>query len=94
MSTGTNVHFFSTAVRGHGLIDIQPRPGIPGLTSASNVLAAVTEIGIFNGVARPFIGSASIQVLNIAPHDGIIETRLNIDWDEDIEVRVGYVIWP
>jgi hypothetical protein len=63
--------------------------GVSG--TRSNILAAVTELDP-NGL--PFIGAASIQVLNIAPVEHGARVRVNAQWDSDIHVRLALVIWP
>jgi hypothetical protein len=75
--------------RGHGVLDVDvPLPVGPD----SKVVASATELGIFNGEEAPFIGLASIQVVNIAPGVGSARIRVNIMWNDDLNVRVNGVV--
>jgi hypothetical protein len=92
--------FFSFSVHGNGVIDRTVHPGM-GINKDSNVFAIAQEMGIIDGVARPFIGNASIQVLQVCPGiegltpvDGAVSLRINVMFDVAIEVRVCLVIFP
>ena len=101
MSNVTDGQFFSFALRGQGVIDTTVHPGM-GINKDSNVFATVHEIGVIGGVARPFIGIASIQVLQIAmgigennaPMDGAISIRIQVLSNEALDIRVCLLIFP
>jgi|HubBroStandDraft_6_1064221.scaffolds.fasta_scaffold523039_1 hypothetical protein len=64
-----------------------------GVTREATILASATEIG--GGTpGHPFIGSASIQVLNIAPGNNEFGFRINVEWPLPLAVWVKFVIWP
>ncbi len=77
--------------RGHGVVDVDvPQPPV---RSDSIAVASAAELGIFGGEEQPFIGNASIQVVNIAPQDnGVLRVRVNIMWDNDLNVRINGVV--
>jgi len=64
-----------------------------GITRDSTVFATATEMGNLDGAFRPFIGLASIAVLNVAPQDnGNVDFMINVDWGEDLDVRVSLML--
>ena len=85
--------FFSTTTLSNGVQDVPmqlpPEWGVTG--NRSNILAAACEL---NEAEQPFVGKASVQVLNIAPGDNSVVVRLNILWDYPINVRLAIVVWP
>jgi hypothetical protein len=58
---------------------------------SSNILAAATQR---DGTGSPFIGDASIEILNIAPFENGVKVRVNVLWNSPIEFRLAFVIWP
>lgn len=85
--------FFSTLETFNGvqLVNV-PLPSSFGVTSLrSNILVAATQL---DGTGAPFIGDASIQVLNIAPADNGVKVLVNVLWNSPIEIRLAFVIWP
>lgn len=63
------------------------------VNSKSRVLASISEIGVFDGQWKPFMGAASCEVHNVVPHDdGIVIVRGFIGWDRDINVRLSVLV--
>jgi hypothetical protein len=85
--------FFSTLETFNGvqLVNVT-LPSSFGVTSLnSNILVAATQL---DGTGSPFIGDASIQILNIAPADNGVKVLVNVQWNSPIEIRLAFVIWP
>jgi len=60
------------------------------VNSVSQVTASICEIG---SDGTPFIGAADMSILNVAPHDdGSIDVRWNVNWPEDLSVRLNFII--
>lgn len=70
------------------------RLDLTGFVNArSRVFASISEIGVFGGEWKPFMGLASCQVHNIVPHDdGIVIVRGHIGWEHDINVRLSVLV--
>jgi hypothetical protein len=84
---------FRKNVNGHGVIDVVLHPSSATITRTSLVLASATELSFDASGERPFIGAASVEVLNIAPQDnGTALCRVNILWDHDLNVRITYTV--
>jgi hypothetical protein len=63
------------------------------VNSRSRVFVSISEIGVFGGQWKPFMGLASCQVHNVVPHDdGIVIVRGHIGWDRDINVRISVLV--
>ena len=61
----------------------------------SVVLASACELIFVDGIDRPRVGAASIQVMNIAPQDnGNVDFILSIGWESDLPCRVCLVVIP
>jgi hypothetical protein len=78
---------------GHGLYVYHAR--IPGVDRTSCVLGTITEItGAPNEpIEFPFIGEASMAIMNIAPRDdGVVDLMLTINWQTDIFFRLQ-LLW-
>jgi hypothetical protein len=84
---------WTALVRGHGVIrKIVTNPNLK-ITQDSIVHVTATEMGDLDGGFRPFIGAASIEVLNVAPQaNGNVDVRINILWDSDLDVRLSYTL--
>jgi hypothetical protein len=67
---------------------------LTGIVNAySRVFVSISEIGIFDGQWKPFMGLASAEVHNVVPHDnGIVIVRGYIGWDSDINVRLSVFV--
>jgi hypothetical protein len=60
------------------------------VNGVSQVSVSICEIG---SDGTPFIGAADMSVLNVAPHDdGSIDVRWNVNWPEDLSVRLNFII--
>ena len=63
------------------------------VNSRSRVFVSISEVGVFGGQWKPFMGSASMEVHNVVPHDdGIVIVRGFIGWDSDINVRLSVLV--
>ena len=61
--------------------------------SRSRAMVSISEIGLSGGRWMPFMGSASLQLHNVVPHDdGIVIVRGFIGWDSDINVRLSVLV--
>jgi hypothetical protein len=61
--------------------------------SRSRVFVSISEIGLFGGQWKPFMGLASCEVHNVVPHDdGIVTVRGQIGWERDINVRLSVLV--
>ncbi|MCX4750495.1 hypothetical protein OG455_34145 [Kitasatospora sp. NBC_01287] len=63
---------------------------VPGVTSDSVVMVSMTELA--NGSNLPFVGDATLTVHNVAPGNGTVQLRGEVDWDSDLSVRVSFLI--
>jgi len=70
------------------------RLDLRGIVNAySRVFVSISEIGVFDGRWKPFMGLASAEVHNVVPHDdGIVIVRGYIGWDSDINVRLSVFV--
>lgn len=86
----TNVTWFQFADH-HGF---ERRLDLTGfVNSRSQVFVSISEIGLFDGEWKPFMGSASMEVHNVVPHDdGIVIVRGNIGFDHDVNVRLSVLV--
>jgi hypothetical protein len=63
------------------------------VNSRSGVFVSISEIGLFDGEWKPFMGLASMEVQNVVPHDdGIVIVRGAIGWDRDLNVRLSVFV--
>jgi hypothetical protein len=79
---------------GHGQYIYHAR--IPGVTRSSCVLGTITEITGAPGepISFPFIGEASMAIMNIAPRDdGIVDLWILINWQTDIFFRLQLLVF-
>jgi hypothetical protein len=69
--------FFSTLENFNGVQIVNVNlPASFGVTPlSSNVLVAATQL---DGTGSPFIGDASIEILNIAPFENGVKDRVNV----------------
>lgn len=81
---------------GSGTFDLRFPFGSP-INRHSRVVASITEIAQPPGgpLDYPFIGSASMRVLNIAPQDsGDVLVRVEINWSSRLNWRMTFFIDP
>jgi hypothetical protein len=63
------------------------------VNSSSAVFVSISEIGVFGGEWKPFMGLASMEVHNVVPHDdGTVIVRGHIGWDRDVNVRLSVFV--
>jgi hypothetical protein len=64
------------------------------VTDHSTVLASASEYEDFdrNGYPSDFTGDARITIHNVSPSKGQVTVWLEINWDDDIPVRVDYLL--
>lgn len=55
----------------------------------SRVFVAIGE-GAANG--GKFMGAARFTLYNVAPQDGLISIRIDVDWDSPLRVYVDYLV--
>jgi hypothetical protein len=65
----------------------QKRFGFPGMAPGNAAFVSLTEYDFNTG--NPFIGVASMKVYNVAPGDGFVDVRGEIDDDNDLNIRVS-----
>jgi hypothetical protein len=81
--------------RGHGSTPVPFPFGTQWVNRHSRVVASICEIAQPPGEALdyPFIGAASMQILNIAPDDtGTVWVWLSVNYDIDLNWRVSFHI--
>jgi hypothetical protein len=101
MNPAAETYFFSTTINGMGVRDEVFHPNqvdgrIPVINELSNVLAAGAEV-TNDGV--PFQGDASVEILNVfcsadPEGSGSVHVRLNILWNQPLNIRIAFAIWP
>jgi hypothetical protein len=76
----------------NGVVDCTFSSG--GINHQSVVLVAASEGDAGDSTASPqrFVGSATIQVDNIAPFDGGVTFRVNVLWDSPLSVWTDIVV--
>jgi hypothetical protein len=62
---------------------------VPGMTPGHHAVASLTEVG--DGDV-PFLGDATMKVYNVVPHYGSVEVRGEVDWDNDIRIRITVMV--
>jgi hypothetical protein len=78
--------------RGHGKFIYHVR--LPDIDRHSCIWGTITEITQPPGepLDFPFIGDASMAILNVAPLDnGVVDVWCQINWDSDLNFRVQLV---
>jgi hypothetical protein len=76
----------------HGLfkLDMGFPPSL-GIHPQSQIVASMTEL---NSRGLPFLGHATMQVLNIAPQEnGTVQLLGHVDWTRPLPVRVNFVVF-
>ncbi|MDJ1136816.1 hypothetical protein [Streptomyces iconiensis] len=58
----------------------------------TNVYVSLCEVNRTNN--SPFLGNASMKVYNVVPYNGFADVRGEVDWDEDIRIRLSIYITP
>jgi len=83
------VHHFDES--GHGIF-MRTYRGL-GVNRDSTVLASASEMHFADGLVRPFIGNAFVQVVSIAPQDnGNVDVKIHVDWNTDLPYRVSLAV--
>jgi hypothetical protein len=80
-------------IRGHGNF-IQP-VNIAGVNRHSAVFATICELSQPPGepLDFPFIGGASMAIMNIAPQDnGTVLLWVSVNWDSDLNIRIQLLV--
>jgi hypothetical protein len=78
---------FERFIRAHRIFNTDV--GAPGVRPNSHAVASLTEIGPPD---NPFMGSASMKVYNVAPGIDRVFVRGEIDWDDDLDIRVTVLV--
>ncbi|MFF1379286.1 hypothetical protein [Streptomyces sp. NPDC058308] len=60
---------------------------IPGTVPGNLVFASLTECAV--GSNTPFLGAATMHTYNVVPGDGHVLIRGEVDWDDDLLIRVS-----
>jgi hypothetical protein len=76
--------------RGHG--DVILRLTASTVRADSLVFASASEFN--TGFDRRFIGAARVQVLNVAPQDGMVLVWLSVQWSSDLNIAISLVVDP
>ncbi len=82
---------------GHGTFVIAFPFGPNLINRHSRVVASICELSQPAGgpLDWPFIGDASMQILNIAPEDGgNVYMRISVGWDSTLNWRATFFIDP
>ena len=61
-------------------------PNWGAINNNSTVLEAISEYYLVP--TDRFIGSASMQIFNIAPYNGGVEALVYVNWGSDLDVRL------
>jgi hypothetical protein len=80
---------------GHGTFPIAFPFGTNTVNRHSRVVCSICEIAQPPGetLDYPFLGSASMQILNVAPDDtGTVNVLMAVNWDSDLNWRVFFYI--
>lgn len=80
---------------GHGTFDVRFPFGTGNINRHSRVVCSISEISAPAGgpLDWPFLGSANMQILNIAPTDsGDVYVRINVSWGSNLNWRVMFFI--
>lgn len=80
---GRNVHFKAGG-------EVILRAALAGVTPFTPVTVSITEVDA-NG--HPFIGGARMTVHNVRAFENGVDTRVNIEFNGPLRVRLSYV-WP
>jgi hypothetical protein len=57
--------------------------------SASETTDLVTNV---DPVPEPFVGDARYTVHNVAPFNGGVRVRLNVEWPEPLNIQLSYLV--
>ncbi|QFQ97610.1 hypothetical protein F9278_16830 [Streptomyces phaeolivaceus] len=71
--------------RAHRIFNL--RVNIPGAVPGNLLWASLTECTPGSNI--PQLGSATTHTYNVVPQDGFVLIRGEIDWDEDLLIRVS-----
>ena len=81
--------------QGHGSNAVQFPFGTSVVNRHSRVVCSICEISQPPGEALdyPFIGAASMSILNVAPDDnGVVSVWISVNWGSDLNWRVTFFI--
>jgi len=70
----------------------------PSVQSDSYVVATISErhdppVNEGGRDASRFLGSASLSILNVVPHDAGVTVRVNIAWDTPLPYDVDFILF-
>ena len=69
--------------------------GLTGVTRGSIVCVSLTEMkrtSPSGPLDLPHMGDASMKVYNVAPENGSVFVRGEVDWDSDLDIRVSFLV--
>lgn len=84
---------FSTYYTWRGNGGVKLNCGNGSINSNSRVVAAISEYNT-DPTQNRFIGSASMQIYNVAPYNGGVVIWLYVNWNNPLNVRVNLLIDP
>jgi hypothetical protein len=65
----------------------------PECFPGANAHVSLTQVDRGDATGRPFIGAATMKVYNVAPGDHFIDIRGEIDWPDNIIVKLNVFIF-
>jgi hypothetical protein len=84
---------FERLIRAHRIFNTEVGAG--GVRPNSHAVVSLTEMGRSNPAGpldTPFLGGASMKVYNVAPGIDRVFVRGEIDWDDDLDIRVTVLV--
>jgi hypothetical protein len=86
----SSIFWFISDRRGRGTpIANVPVPAPIVVNSASQVAVSICER---DASGTPFVGDAQMSILNVAPRNGSIDVRYRVDWPDQLNLRLNFVI--
>ncbi len=83
-------------IRGHGTFDALAFFGTNHVNRHTHVLASICENSQPEGepLDFPFMGAATMRIANIVPRDdGNVDLRIEVGWDNDLNLRILFAIF-